>query len=86
MVSAEKFEGVVTELNQTLEREKQAQRLLDEQSERLRELSRRLSDEELKRSQHESQLKESLQVITVDSCLSPNCDSLEVAAVLELCQ
>lgn len=63
MVSSDKFDGVVEELNQTLAREKQAQQLLDEQTNRLREMSKRLDEEEFRRSQHESRLKELIQVI-----------------------
>lgn len=62
MVSAEKFDGVVTELEGTLARERQAQQLLHEQGGKLREISRRLDEEEVKRADQESRLKDSIQV------------------------
>lgn len=65
MVSVDKYDSVVGELNHTLEREKQAQRLLAEQSDKLRDISHRLTEEEAIRAKHELQIQESLKV-----CLS----------------
>ena len=65
MVSVDKFDSVVEELNQTLAREKRAQQPLDEQTTKLRDMSRVLEDEELKRSEQENKLKDLLRVCTV---------------------
>ena len=54
MVSMEKFDGVVEELNQTLARETRAQRLLEEQSIKLRDMSKALEEEELNRAEQET--------------------------------
>ena len=62
MVSADKFDSIVEELNQTLFREKRAQQLLDEQNEKLREMSRRVEEEEVMRSEQENHLKDLLKV------------------------
>ena len=62
MVSADKFDSIVEELNQTLFREKRAQQLLDEQNEKLREMSRRVEEEEVMRSEQENHLKSLLKV------------------------
>lgn len=71
MVSTDKFDGVVEELNQTLARERQAQLLLDEQTNKLRDLTRQLEEEESKRSEQENKLQDLLRVTT--SPLSAQC-------------
>lgn len=63
MVGSDKYEAVVGELNQTLAREKEAQQLLREQSENLREITKRLDEEEYKRAHQENKLKETMQVM-----------------------
>lgn len=62
MVPVEKLDEVVAELDSTLARERKAQELLHEQSQQLRDITRRLDEEELKRSEQEGKLRESLQV------------------------
>ncbi|XP_067928660.1 coiled-coil domain-containing protein 171-like isoform X2 [Watersipora subatra] len=57
MVNAEQFDGVVEELNQTLAREKRAQQLLDEQNAKLKDVSRKLEEEEVQRVEHEAHIK-----------------------------
>lgn len=62
MVSSEKYESVVVELNQTLSREKEAQQLLREQSEKVRDITKRLDEEEYKRTYQEGKLRETMEV------------------------
>ena len=67
MVTCDKYESVVSELNQTLEREREAQQLLHQQSDKLREITKRLDEEEYRRAHQENKLKETIQVLlTVD--------------------
>lgn len=61
-MTCDKYESVVSELNHTLEREREAQQLLHEQSEKLRGITKRLDEEEYKRAHQENKLKETIQV------------------------
>lgn len=62
MVAVDKFEGVAVELESTLARERKVQELLHEQGMKLREVERQLNDEEVKRSQQEACMRDSLMV------------------------
>lgn len=67
MVTVEKFEGVAVELESTLARERKIQELLHEQNNKLREMERQMSEEEVKRAQQEMHLRESLTVLKYQS-------------------